>query len=400
MSQVELTTLGKSCEFFNGKAHEKSIDENGKYIVVNSKFISQEGRVVKRTKVQMFPLYKGDIVMVMSDVPNGKALAKCFIIDKDDTYSLNQRICCIRSKEFDTKYLYYQLNRNEHFLAFNNGENQTNLRKDDILDCPLIKPSTEEQKRMVAELDIAFSSLEKVKENLIKNINNTREIFEQELQTSFNTKGNNWTEAKLQTFADIKHGYAFNGEDFETDYLGSNAIVLTPGNFSENSQLYFTEKNTKRCKGKYPKDYLFKLGELAVVMTDLSSHMKILGKPAFIESENILHNQRIGKFIFKNNNVEKRYLYYFLQTSKYLAKIKETATGTMVRHTAPKRILDMIIHYPISTKEQISIVNRLDELKIHVKNLVRSYQLKLENIDELKSGVLKRAFENELIEAE
>jgi hypothetical protein len=39
MSQVELTTLGKSCEFFNGKAHEKSIDENGKYIVVNSKFI-------------------------------------------------------------------------------------------------------------------------------------------------------------------------------------------------------------------------------------------------------------------------------------------------------------------------------------------------------------------------
>jgi type I restriction enzyme S subunit len=99
----------------------------------------------------MFPLYKGDIVMVMSDVPNGKALAKCFIIDQDDTYSLNQRICCIRSKEFDTKYLYYQLNRHEHFLAFNNGENQTNLRKDDILACPLIKPSMEEQRRMVAE---------------------------------------------------------------------------------------------------------------------------------------------------------------------------------------------------------------------------------------------------------
>jgi restriction endonuclease S subunit len=156
MSQVELTTLGKSCEFFNGKAHEKSIDENGKYIVVNSKFISSEGKSFKRTNEQMFPLYKGDIVMVMSDVPNGKALAKCFIIDKDDTYSLNQRICCIRSKEFDTKYLYYQLNRHEHFLAFNNGENQTNLRKDDILACPLIKPSMEEQKRMVALFGIRY----------------------------------------------------------------------------------------------------------------------------------------------------------------------------------------------------------------------------------------------------
>ena len=177
MSQVELTTLGKSCEFFNGKAHEKSIDENGKYIVVNSKFISQEGRVVKRTKEQMFPLYKGDIVMVMSDVPNGKALAKCFIIDKDDTYSLNQRICCIRSKEFETKYLYYQLNRHEHFLAFNNGENQTNLRKDDILACPLIKPSMDEQKRMVDELDEIFIHLAKAKENIESNIENSKHLF-------------------------------------------------------------------------------------------------------------------------------------------------------------------------------------------------------------------------------
>lgn len=162
MNQKQITTLGKSCEFFNGKAHEKSIDEKGQYIVVNSKFISSDGESYKRTNEQMFPLYKDDIVMVMSDVPNGKALAKCFIIDKDDTYSLNQRICCIRSKSFDTKYLYYQLNRHEHLLAFNNGENQTNLRKDDILDCPLIMPSIEEQKRIVSELDRAFTETQKL----------------------------------------------------------------------------------------------------------------------------------------------------------------------------------------------------------------------------------------------
>lgn len=162
MSKIEFTTLGKSCEFFNGKAHEKSIDENGKYIVVNSKFISSEGKTFKRTNEKMFPLYKNDIVMVMSDVPNGKALAKCFIIDKDDTYSLNQRICCIKSKEFDTRYLYYQLNRHEHFLAFNNGENQTNLRKDDILACPLLKPEIEEQKKIVLELDRAFAETQKL----------------------------------------------------------------------------------------------------------------------------------------------------------------------------------------------------------------------------------------------
>ena len=86
-------------------------------------------------------------------MPNGKALAKCFIIDQDDNYSLNQRICCIRSKEFDTVFVLPTQSKRT-LLAFNNGENQTNLRKDDILVCPLIKTSMEEQKRMVDELDL------------------------------------------------------------------------------------------------------------------------------------------------------------------------------------------------------------------------------------------------------
>ena len=206
MSQVELTTLGKSCAFFNGKAHEKSIDENGKYIVVNSKFISQEGKVIKRTKEQMFPLYEGDIVMVMSDVPNGKALAKCFIIDKDDTYSLNQRICCIRTEEFDTRYLYYQLNRNLHFLSFNNGENQTNLRKDDILACPLLKPSLEEQKRLVNELDEAFSKLLIAKSNISNNLYHSKELFNSYLQGLFENKGHDWQEKQLGEVIKLEYG--------------------------------------------------------------------------------------------------------------------------------------------------------------------------------------------------
>jgi type I restriction enzyme, S subunit len=61
-------------DFRNGKAHEQDISENGKYIVVNSKFISMEGEVKKFSDTQICPLEIGEIVMVMSDVPNGKAL--------------------------------------------------------------------------------------------------------------------------------------------------------------------------------------------------------------------------------------------------------------------------------------------------------------------------------------
>ena len=140
--------------FRNGVAHEKNIDKNGHYIVVNSKFISSNGIIKKFTSEQKSPLYKEDIVMVMSDVPNGKTLAKCFVVDKNDLYSLNQRICAFSKHKIDTRYLYHQINRNHYFLSFDNGENQTNLRKEDILDCPIFFPnSIEEQNHLAVKLD-------------------------------------------------------------------------------------------------------------------------------------------------------------------------------------------------------------------------------------------------------
>ena len=134
--------LEEVVEFRNGKAHENDIDENGKYIVVNSKFISQNGNIRKYSNECNMPLYKDEIVMVMSDVPNGKALAKCFLINKNDKYTLNQRICALKAVSCHNPFLYYLINRNEYYLAFDSGVGQTNLKKDEVLSCPLIVPSS------------------------------------------------------------------------------------------------------------------------------------------------------------------------------------------------------------------------------------------------------------------
>lgn len=161
----EVKKLGEVVNFKNGAAHENVVDENGEYVIVNSKFISQEGRVRKHSNAFLCPLYKHEITMVMSDIPNGKALAKCFIIDKDDTYTLNQRICAFEAKEgFDSKYLYYKINRNDYFLAFDSGSGQTNLRRDDVLSCPIDFPSLSEQERIstiLSDMDAELEALEK-----------------------------------------------------------------------------------------------------------------------------------------------------------------------------------------------------------------------------------------------
>ena len=173
--------LGKFVNFSNGKAHENHIDINGEYTVVNSKFVSTGGRVFKSASENFSPLKKGDIVMVMSDIPNGKALAKCFLIPKDNKYALNQRICSIRTEEADTRFLFYILNRNKYYLEFDSGTGQTNLKKDDVLNCPIPLPSTKEEQTRIATIltamDTEIETLEKqlkkykqVKQGLMQNL--------------------------------------------------------------------------------------------------------------------------------------------------------------------------------------------------------------------------------------
>lgn len=165
----EVKKLGEIINFKNGAAHENVVDENGDYIIVNSKFISQDGRVRKYSNAYFCPLYVDEIVMVMSDIPNGKALAKCFIIDKDETYTLNQRICAFEAKEnFYPKFLFYIINRNDYFLSFDSGSGQTNLRRDEILNCPISFPSLTEQTRIATILSDMDAELEALEQQLHK----------------------------------------------------------------------------------------------------------------------------------------------------------------------------------------------------------------------------------------
>lgn len=166
-SQWHLKSVEEVAVFKNGKAHENCIDEEGNYFVVNSKFISTQGKVAKASNENLCPLFKNDITMVMSDIPNGKAFAKCFFIPEDNKYTLNQRICALTAKKgTDSKFLYYQMNRNNYYLAFNNGVSQTNLKKEEVLECPLLIPDIEEQIHIVKLIDTANEELNQYQQKL------------------------------------------------------------------------------------------------------------------------------------------------------------------------------------------------------------------------------------------
>ncbi|MFV0225051.1 restriction endonuclease subunit S [Empedobacter falsenii] len=166
----EEKTLGEVINFRNGKGHEKVIDSNGDFIVVNSKYISTDGLVSKYTSELISPLFKNDIVMVMSDLPNGKALGKCLLIDRDNYYTLNQRICALTPNQLHNNpiFLKYIINRNSYFLKFDDGVNQTNLKKNEVLNCPLSIPSIEEQTKIANFLSAIDTQIQAVENQITK----------------------------------------------------------------------------------------------------------------------------------------------------------------------------------------------------------------------------------------
>ena len=129
------------------------MNDDGDYILVNSKFVSTNGQVQKRVTSQLSPLHKSQFVMVMSDLPNGKALAKCFYVEEDNKYTLNQRVCSFTSNNGNvSRFLMYQINRNKYYLRFDDGINQTNLKKSEVLSCPVFIPIVREQEKIATLL--------------------------------------------------------------------------------------------------------------------------------------------------------------------------------------------------------------------------------------------------------
>ncbi|TWD58313.1 type I restriction enzyme S subunit [Zymomonas mobilis] len=130
------------CQFIPGKAHELFIDPFGEYICVNSKFISTEGQVAKTCNQNISPAKKNDILLVMSDLPKGRALAKCYLVQEDNRFAVNQRVCILRPRtECDPRMLFQLLNRNAYFLSFDDGVNQTHLLNSVFEKCELIVPN-------------------------------------------------------------------------------------------------------------------------------------------------------------------------------------------------------------------------------------------------------------------
>ncbi len=348
-SPVIFYKLNDIVTFINGKGHEKAVSSSGSYIIVNSKYISTDGEIAKYSENQLCPVYIDDILMVMSDLPNGRALAKCFIVNKNNKYTLNQRICCFRNKRKDiiqNKFLYYILNRNQQLLRYDNGVDQTNLRKDDILNIKIPVPRIEVQNEIITILD----TIKDLTKNLTSELQDRKKQYEYYRDTllSFNK---DVPFMKLDDICySIKDGVhnlpitSTNGKYpiISAQNINNGIIDFKTKRFVEDD-IYEKEKNRMNIeKG----DVL-----LTIVAT--------IGRTAVVEENNKFLLQRSVCSLKPKENINPYYLKYYLDTYKMQDYMTSNAHGSAQAGLYLNQVSNIKI--PIPKREtQDKIVNLLN----------------------------------------
>lgn len=367
--------LSEISDFENGKAHEQFIDDKGDYIVVNSKFISQEGRVAKYSKENLSPLAKGSIAIVMSDIPNGKALAKCFSIDKDNRYTLNQRIgSIIPFDEIDNDYLFYKLNRNKYFLAFDSGSGQTNLKKSEILACPVALPPTKDEQTAIAtaikKADALISQLEKL-------LTKKRNIKTGAMQELLKPK-EGWIEKKLGNCLKGNPEYGIGAA--AVVYNEALPVYLRITDITEDGK--YSKKNIVSVNNINSSNYFLEVGDLVFARTGAS-----VGKT-------YLYNPKDGKLVYAGFLIRIKvnpeilipeYFQFYTQTYSYWNWIKSNSLRTGQPGINGNEYKELPIYIPKSIEEQIEIANILTSMDSEIEILEK----KIEKHKMIKEGMMQ-----------
>lgn len=174
---------------------------------------------------------------------------------------------------------------------------------------------------------------------------------------------------KLGELLTIKHGFPFKGEFFAQS---GKYIILTPANFYEEGGFKYTTGKEKFYQGKFPEEYICKKDELIVAMTQQAEGL--LGSTALVPEDDIyLHNQRIGLITVNDKIADKNYVNYLFRTQSVRKQIRDTASGSKVKHTSPEKMYEVEVNIPkIGIQKKIgNLLKTLDE-KIQNNNKINA----------------------------
>ncbi len=386
----EQRKLGEVAKYRNGKAHENDISEQGKYVVVNSKFVSTNGKVRKFSNKQIEPLFKNEIAFVLSDVPNGRAIARTFLVDKDDKYTLNQRIAGITPTEnICPYYLHILMNRNKYFLQFDDGAKQTNLSITDVMEFEEYYPSSKEQYKVGAYFEIFDTLIALYQRKHDKLVNIKKSMLEKMFpkndanvpEIRFNGFNNNWKPQKLGEIVERVIRKNINNE--------SSLPLTISAQYGLVDQItYFNNRVASQDISNY---YLVLNGDFAYNKSTSDGFPFGAVKRLDLYEKGVLSTLYIVFSIKNQNETNSDFLKVFFDTNRWHKGVAERATEGARNHgllnISVEDFFEIDLFLP-GTEEQTVI----GEYFCNIDKLIALQQQKLKKLQNMKKACLEKMF--------
>ena len=370
----QIKKLGDCCRVRTGKLDANASCENGQY-----PFFTCSITPLKINSCS----FDCECVLVAG---NGDLNVK-YYNGKFDAYQRTYIIETLDKNAVDVKYLYHFLSSYIDTLRKQSiGAIIKYIKLGNLTEAMLPIPPLSEQKRIVKFLDEEFSKIDTLKTNAGTNLNNSRELFNVELEKSFLGE-NGWKTVRLGDCGKLKNGMNFTASD-----SGYTIHSLGVGDFKNLYQINDTKVLSKiSLNAPPPEDYLLKDGDIVFVRSN--GNKELVGRCILVYPRKTptTYSGFCIRFRKEFEQLDSDFLLHFMKSDNS-RKILNGKEGANISNLNQKILGDFQIPLP-PLSVQKEIVARLDKLSENVKHLEANYKQIIADCDELKKTILKQTFQ-------
>jgi len=289
----------------------------------------------------------------------------------------------------DKGYLFYLLDWDTEQIKKNQGAGTTmiHITKGSMEARVLPFPTLERQKNIVAKLNQAFTDIDKAKVNAERNLNNAKELFNNQLQKIFRSTNEGWRSTVLGELCE-KMEYGSSSKSV----VEGKIPVLRMGNI-QNGKLDWEKLKYSNDADEIEK-YSLNKGDVLFNRTNSAVHV---GKSAIYDGkEPAIFAGYLIRIHRKEGLLDSSFLNYYLN-SRFARDYGKTVMSQSVNQANINGT--KLKQYPISVPsldEQKLLVRKISALDSEVIKLTDIYINKLNAFDELKKSILQKAFNGEL----
>lgn len=322
---------------------------------------------------------KGDILLSASGT-----IGRRVVYDGKPAYFQDSNIVWIDNDESEVlnEYLYKFYGHCKWNAS--KGATISRLYNDDLRRIQIPIPPLEEQKQIVSILDEAFEAIDQAQENIERNIENAKELFQSKLNDIFSQKGEGWEERSLGDLSLLKSGgtpLTSNPSYWANEGIAWYSSGELNDTYTQEPERHITNLGLKNSNAK-----VFPEGSLLIGMYDTAAL-----KMSIIDRDATFNQAIVG--VEPNSDIDLNFIMLSIQSQK--SDILKLRRGVRQKNLNQTKIKAIKIYLP-EISIQKDLVSKINEVNLQLNKLVDYYQQKLTNLNDLKKSLLEKAFAGEL----